>query len=117
CSSPDNQARIDLEAALPASGRRHRDLPLLAVGADIGIEQDLHVLAKGRGAFGAGPMLELEVPAPMAPGTTVVGDNLHRPIDHVLLGSRIAPNLVRGLTLRRAKPCHQERQRVSSLWV
>src|SRR5262249_6301922 len=116
-STPDDLSWIDPKAAFPANGRRHRDLTLFAMWADIGVEQNLHGLAKPRTAFRAGRILKLESPDPVASGTTVMGDDLHRPIDHVLLRRRIAPNLVRGLTLGRTKPGHQERQRVFSLRI
>jgi hypothetical protein len=84
--TPDDVSRIDLEAALPTKGRRHRDLTLLAMWADVGVEEDFDGLAQGRIAFGAGPILELEVPVAITPGTTVMGNDLHLPINHVLWG-------------------------------
>src|SRR5262249_21877113 len=111
-SSPDDLSRIDPIAALPADWRRHRDLALLAMRADIGIEEDFDGLAQGRIAFGAGSILGLEVPESIAPGTTVMGDDLHLAIDDVLLGGRVAPSLEGGLTLRSAKPGHQQGQGV-----
>jgi hypothetical protein len=84
---------------------------------DIGAEEDFQGLAQGRIAYGASPMLELEVPDVIAPRTTVMRVDLHLPIDHVLLRGRIAASLERGLTLRRAKPGRLEGQRVWSLRI
>jgi hypothetical protein len=76
--------------------------------ADVGVEEDFDGLAQDGTALGASPILELEVPDAIAPGTTVMRDDLHLPIDHVLLGDRVAPGPVGVFASRSREAGHQE---------
>jgi len=88
-SSPNNNVGFTIEATLIAFTLHHRDIALLAMRTDVGVEQDFAVAAQLRITMRTASVIELEVPDIPAFWTTIMRNDLDLPIDDVPVGRRV----------------------------
>src|SRR5437762_721811 len=80
-SAPNDQAGIDFEATLIALGVGHRYFALLAMRANVGVEQDFAIVAQRGTAMRTTAVVKLEVPRIPAFWATIMGNDLDLSID------------------------------------